>query len=550
MKLKTSTLLKIGFFSAVFGNLSAQHNNEFYNTGALVHIQAGAAVHVLGDAHNYLAAGRLENNGLFVVQGDMYSDALFQQRGTGTTRMINNLTNVGQRQFIGGSYAVRGGQAAIGVNDGSFFNLELSNDQGIVWLNGVGNVADVRNNIDFSGPGAPVVNRIITANPAALPANGSAYGAIFGVMNPTAGLGSMADNTVTTNGNSSTIDNGFVQGKLRRAVSAAGGTYGYVLGLEPTAAGPTKRGMQYIHLNFAANTYDVVQGHFQSALASPLGAPLECSGWSINYYGGADHGQWQFTQSGGNTGTYQVQMWPQNDAFPAMSVWVISKDNALVGTANQCGASPVGLLRGGFNGFSDFAANGSTIFLNTKLIDLYAVPVENRFIEVGWTTEDEDNVRHFEVERSSDNMSFEYLTTQTTIGNTQGRTNYAIADNAVLPNKDYYYRIKTVNVDGSLEYTHAVVARISRQGGSEGVNVYPNPISIGNATLELTSASARNARVRVFDVIGQLVYTQELVVPVGISQFSIPTSEWPAAVYFIQVSADDFNSVKELIKTK
>jgi hypothetical protein len=288
-------------------------------------------------------------------------------------------------------------------------------------------------------------------------------------MNPTAGHGSALDNTVVTNGNSSAVDNGYVQGKLRRAISPAGGLYNYVLGLEPTAAGPTKRGMQYIHLDFQANTYDVVQGHFQSALPSPLGAPLECSGWVIDYYGGFDHGQWQFTQSGANTGTYEVRMWPQNDAFPAQTIWVISKDNALVGTANQCGPTPVGLTRSGFNGFSDFAANGATIFLSTKIIDLYATPIENRFIEVGWTTEDEDNVRHFEVERSSDNMNFEYLTTQTAVGNTQGRTNYAIADNQVLPNQDYYYRIKTVNVDGSSEYTHAVVARIIRDNAGETV---------------------------------------------------------------------------------
>jgi hypothetical protein len=29
---------------------------------------------------------------------------------------------------------VRGGQSQIGVNDGSFYNLELANDQGIVYF--------------------------------------------------------------------------------------------------------------------------------------------------------------------------------------------------------------------------------------------------------------------------------------------------------------------------------------------------------------------------------------------------------------------------------
>ena len=43
--------------------LMAQHNNEFYNDGALVHKQAGAEVHVWGDVHNYKVTGDQENNG-------------------------------------------------------------------------------------------------------------------------------------------------------------------------------------------------------------------------------------------------------------------------------------------------------------------------------------------------------------------------------------------------------------------------------------------------------------------------------------------------------
>jgi hypothetical protein len=147
-------------------------------------------------------------------------------------------------------------------------------------------------------------------------------------------------------------------------------------------------------------------------------------------------------------------------------------------------------------------------------------------------------------------MNFEYLTTQTAAGNTQGQTSYAIADNNVLPNQDYYYRIKTVDNDGSFEYTHTVVARITRDNAGETVNVYPNPVNFGNATVEITSLRGRKTNIRVFDAIGQMVYSQNVQVQTGINQISIPSSEWPAAVYYIQVSSDDFNSVKELIKIK
>ena len=554
MKMKFSTLKKLGLLGLVtlFGaNASAQHNNEFYNDGALVTIQAGAEVYVMGDVHNYRASGTLDNNGLLEVQGHMLSDALFQQRGTGTTRMINNDVNIGTTQYISGSYAVRGGQAQIGVNDGSFFNLELANDQGYIWLNGAGNIADVRGTVDFNGPGAPTINRIITHNPLALPANGSGYSAVFGVMNPAAGLASMADNTVNLNGNMSTQDYGYVQGKLRRAIAPGGGVYGYVLGLEPAGAG-AQRGMQYIHLNFTgANNYDVIEGHFQSGSPNNVGAPLECSGWVMDYYGGADHGEWQFTDfSGTGSGPYEVQVWPQDDNFPPKSIWAISKDDALVGTANQCGPSPVALARGGFSGFSDFGVVAADVFLGTKLIDLRATPIENRYIQVDWATAEEHDVRHFEVERSTDNMSFQYLTTHNAVGNSQVRSDYSIDDNAVLPNQDYYYRVKTVYNDNTSEYTHAVVARITRETNGEGVVVFPNPVSNGSAIVEVTSTQDRNARIRVFDAIGQQIYLQNVSIPAGISQHMIPAEDWPAGVYLIQVSDDQFTSTQELIKTR
>jgi hypothetical protein len=138
--------------------LSAQHSNELYNNGAIISIQSGATVNVRGDMH--MIGGTLTNAGTITVEGNLYSNTSFQQRGAGTVRIENANVNTGERQFISGSYAVRGGQAAIGVDDGSFYNLELNNDQGFVYLVGAGNVADVRNSVDFKP--ALIRNTIVT----------------------------------------------------------------------------------------------------------------------------------------------------------------------------------------------------------------------------------------------------------------------------------------------------------------------------------------------------------------------------------------------------
>ena len=359
----------------------AQHDNELYNDGALIHIQPGAEVHVWGDVHNYQETGDLQNNGLLKVQGNMYSDDLFRQQGTGTTRIENSDVNVGERQFISGSYAVRStGSSAKGTAaDGSFYNLELVNDQGIVYLvNTVGGtydkyVADVRNSVSYNS--GVQMNRIVTADigmtgAPVYPAIGSSYPAIFGMMNPTSPLGGSEgwiQNTVQMNGNMSNVDWGYVQGKMRQQIDATTGyQYPFVVGVEPGGPGMQK-GMQYARIDFSTGAdYDVLEAYFERALPNTFApADLECSGYVIGYFGGSDHGQWVFDNPAGGSSQYEMNLWPQDDNFPAQSVWMITKDNGIAGFSNSCGPTPVGLSRGGFSGFSTFSVAGGTVLLGS-----------------------------------------------------------------------------------------------------------------------------------------------------------------------------------------
>ena len=359
----------------------AQHDNELYNDGALIHIQPGAEVHVWGDVHNYQETGDLQNNGLLKVQGNMYSDDLFRQQGTGTTRIENSDVNVGERQFISGSYAVRStGSSAKGTAaDGSFYNLELVNDQGIVYLvNTVGGtydkyVADVRNSVHYNL--GVQMNRIVTADigmtgAPVYPAIGSSYPAIFGMMNPTSPLGGSEgwiQNTVQMNGNMSNVDWGYVQGKMRQQIDATTGyQYPFVVGVEPGGPGMQK-GMQYARIDFSTGAdYDVLEAYFERALPNTFApADLECSGYVIGYFGGSDHGQWVFDNPAGGSSQYEMNLWPQDDNFPAQSVWMITKDNGIAGFSNSCGPTPVGLSRGGFSGFSTFSVAGGTVLLGS-----------------------------------------------------------------------------------------------------------------------------------------------------------------------------------------
>ena len=526
----------------------AQHNNELYNNGALIHVQAGAEVHVLGDVHMRQASGTLHNDGLIKMQGNAYSDNLFQQRGTGTYRVENSNVNVAERQFISGSYAVRGGQAQTGVNDGSFYNLELGNSQGIVYLVGTGNIADVRNSVDFIINATP--NRMFTHNIGLTgaivnPANGLNYTAVFGVMNPTAGLASFIDNTVSTNGNMSGVDNQYVQGKLRRAIAAGGGNYGFVLGVEPDVAG-AQRGIQYTRVDFVANSYDVITGYFQSGSSNASPALVECSGNLMNYFGGADHGEWMLQDiTGSGTGAYSLNVWPQDDNFIASSPWLITKDNSFQGTANNCGPTPVGLSRSGFNGFnspSEFDVASTFSPLPVELIKIWAVPNSNH-IEVNWDVASEHNVNFYELQRGVDGMNFDYLSNLPASGNSTTELHYTYDDYAVERNQDYYYRYKGVDYNGTFYYSPIVSGRLEGNTSSLGnglISIYPNPSS-ADVNFAFTLSSAKEVNMSVYNAVGQIVYSNTLNLEKGITVVPITSNDWSNGLYTIRIMDNSTN---------
>jgi hypothetical protein len=543
---KISALFSLCLWASA--SLSAQHNNEFFNRGAAVTIQAGGEVYIQGDMHHVGATGLINNNGLIELQGNAYSDNLFQQRGTGTTRIYNRTVNLGETQTIQGSYAVRGGQAQIGVNDGSFHTLELANRLGVIHLDGVGFVADVRNRVNFDPAANPSPANYIITHPFSSPANGSAYSAVFGIMNASSGLGAMVNNTISTNGFVSAVDNGYVQGKLRRAVVAAGGAYGFPMGLRPGA--PVAEGVQYTELTFGANTYDYITGYFEKGSDNTIpGTPTQC-GYNIDWFSGFDHGEWVFTSgNAAGTGTYALTIFPQDYPTPAYATYFITKDNAIAGTANQCGPNPVGLSRGGFTSFSEFAFASGDVILDAEFINLKATPIDNQYINISWQTERETNVFMYEVERSLDGIIFEYI--GDAMPNNQPENNYALADHRVAKNINYYYRIKTIDQDGSYNYTPTVVASLQDKNSQiGGVRLFPNPTNTGDFTVELYSQTAEPIDIKIYDALGRNIHSQSQAVEMGNNRFELSLRDWAAGMYYIQLSNADFSTTKELVKAQ
>jgi len=308
-----------------------------------------------------------------------------------------------------------------------------------------------------------------------------------------------------------------------------------VLGVEPAGAG-AQRGMQYVLLNFNANTYDVVTGYFESASSNAMGAAFECSGNNIDYFGGTDHGEWFFTDiTGAGAGTYDVQIWPQDDNYIPAAIWLITKNNSFLGTANQCGPSPVALLRSGFSGFSgEFNVAAPTTMLPIELIDINAQGVVDR-IDVTWNVASEVNFSHYELERSEDGATFEHIATIDGISGPNNYHTYVYNDYDVRFFQNYYYRTRNVDLDGTFDYSPIVVASIYNDGiglTEDAVTLYPNP-SFGNFALSIYSSDVMNLEMEIHNSLGQIVSQREFVGQKGNTVINVASEEWAPAVYHI-----------------
>lgn len=539
-------------FALLLFSLHAQHNNELYIKGDEFTIEAGAEVNVKGDFH--VLGGTLTNNGYLKVQGNLYSDTVFQQRGIGTCRLQNDQVNTTERQFISGSYAVRGGSSQKGVNDGSFYNLELANDTGFIYLVGTGNIVDVRNSVNFDPLNTGNRNILVTHDigttwPITYPSNGSGYTAVFGLMNPTSGDANFINNTVAVNGAMSTSDDGYIIGNLRRQIDTLAGSYGFPLGLEPTDSA-NSRGLQYSSLSFnLGNTYDVITGFFEQGADNSLAIQAECSGYLIDYFGGTQSGQWFFQDIDSvEGGEYSLSVWPQSNTLATQSVYLITKDNAIVGTADDCGPSPVGLSRSGFNGFSSFGvAGGNTIALPVELLSIEANAIQNEFIRLNWKTATEINNHGFEIQRSEDGTNFTSIGWEDGNGNASNVIAYAYDDLEVSSDRIYYYRLKQIDFDGAFEYTPIVSASLKGQR-SYALNVYPNPTKIGTQLfIDIDSPENTPSVLKIYNNIGQLVFEENAELVKGLNKYQINHTEMAAGQYIFVIQMNNTLLSKNLL---
>jgi Secretion system C-terminal sorting domain len=141
-----------------------------------------------------------------------------------------------------------------------------------------------------------------------------------------------------------------------------------------------------------------------------------------------------------------------------------------------------------------------------KLISFTGL-VENNQVSLHWVTASEEGFDHFEIERASDDLVFEKIAQVLGAGyNTDDEHPYSLTDSNPVIGKNYY-RLKSVDLDGSFEYSSVVVGTIEV---SKSIFVYPNPSNGDFVTVSANFELNENTRVTIFTYEGVIVQQNQL----------------------------------------
>jgi hypothetical protein len=148
----------------------------------------------------------------------------------------------------------------------------------------------------------------------------------------------------------------------------------------------------------------------------------------------------------------------------------------------------------GFSGF--FISTASNIILPIKLLNI-AAKNEGTVNKLTWNTASEDAGDYFEVERSTDGITFSKIATVAGKYTTGGA--YGLTDTKAAQGINYY-RLKMMSRTGQWNYSKVVTATVGKSIFI--VEAYPNPVKEA-LTIRVNGAMGNDAKIFITDVSGK-----------------------------------------------
>ena len=166
-------------------------------------------------------------------------------------------------------------------------------------------------------------------------------------------------------------------------------------------------------------------------------------------------------------------------------------------------------------------------------LDNFTGSFVNGYGQLNWNTLTENELGLFEIERSTDGVSFNNIGQVMANGNSLQNINYSYVDLLVQKGMNYY-RLKQVDRDGKFTYSKVVVINTEFKGISL-LLVYPNPFG-HKVQVKIESEKREEVTIRVLNNGGVVIRSQNVFVEKGVSAIEVKNvAELPGGVYHLQI---------------
>ncbi len=151
--------------------------------------------------------------------------------------------------------------------------------------------------------------------------------------------------------------------------------------------------------------------------------------------------------------------------------------------------------------------------------------------QLNWEVENTDNAKQYEIEYSSNGLSFDKVAIVPSID--QAR-NYTFNFNVPLANGFNYFRIKQVDKDG--KYTYSKIETLSLSVDLS-IKLLRNTISNNTVELLITSTKTQPVNIEVWSTTGTRIVSKQQKVTVGATNIQLDINNAAKGNYFIKIQA-------------
>jgi hypothetical protein len=191
----------------------------------------------------------------------------------------------------------------------------------------------------------------------------------------------------------------------------------------------------------------------------------------------------------------------------------------------------------------DFSGSCGTISsLPVELVSFEGICDDNK-IKLNWATVSETNNNYFTIEKSTDGIYWDVLTTFAGAGNSNNYLSYSVTDDEQIATRRYY-RLKQTDFDGQYTYSNIITVFSCLENNFDMV-VAGNPV-IGNMNILVNTAEKQKAYLYLKDMLGRNIFEKEVDLNKGDNSLMYDVRMTGSGIYLLKM--EPISSGKPVIK--